>query len=253
MTDRPIIFSAPMVRALLAGTKTQTRRVLKPQPPEGYRYTGIHYASYEPSSWFFNGPHSGFKVRQVYEEGDQLWVREGWRAPAMNDHLSPRDMPPGLARRYLADDAEVVGVGARVARQPIGAAGRTRPGIHMPRWASRLTLDVTEVRVERLQDISDDDCFAEGLEKLDVTLGRNGEVVPLKQPMAANEWPQGEGGENGYAQDGWDWPQAVYADLWESLHGRGSWKVNPWVAAISFRVILANIDSLPEQQAGGLA
>ena len=222
MADRPIIFSAPMVRALLAGTKTQTRRILKPQPPEGYVYTGVHYASYEPSSWFFNGPRSGHKVRQAYDEGDLLWVREGWQAPAMDDHLSPRDMPPGLARRYLADGAEVVGFGADTVRQPIGAAGRGRPSIHMPRWASRLTLTVSEVRVQQLQDISEEDARAEGAPALLMD------------------------DEGGFYEHGDGLHRVGFAGLWAHLHGPASWDASPWVAAISFEATPANIDSLPE-------
>ncbi|WP_174800043.1 hypothetical protein [Methylobacterium currus] len=274
MADRPIIFSGPMVRALLAGTKTQTRRLITPGTCTvlGNRVTakspawvGLKFDRAEVRTTSPTGvprPHLAvpfvhpadeargmaadavYRVDPVIEAGDRLWVRETWAVGNIYDgvppsRINPTGKPGWCGIRYAATD-ERLGI-------------RDRPSIHMPRWASRLTLTVTEVRVQRLQDISDDDCFAEGLEKLDVTLGRNGEVVPLKQPMAANEWPQGRDGERGYAQDGWDMPQCVYADLWESLHGRGSWKVNPWVAAISFRVILANIDSLPEQQAGGLA
>ena len=121
MTDRPIIFSAPMVRALMAGTKTQTRRVVKPQP-QCERPTIIKRG-----------------VRFV--PGDRLWVRENWRTEARYDATAPRDLPVTAVISYEAD---------YLAEPNDGCRGRLRPAIHMPRRASRLTLTVADVRVHRL-------------------------------------------------------------------------------------------------------
>jgi len=179
--DIPILFSAPMVRALLAGTKTQTRRLLKPQPAEDIGLT------------LAENP-----IR--FAAGDRLWVREAWRVPAQDDQVKPRDLIPQIAG-YEAD----CGTGF------ISATGRLRPGMFMPRWASRLTLHVTEVRVQRLQDISADDAEAEG--------------VDCSGPVAIN----------------------CYRDLWNQINGAGSWDANPWVVAVSFTVERANIDHTPTQ------
>lgn len=205
--DRPILFSGQMVRALLEGRKTQTRRVLKPQPRGDARYAGIHFASDEPDSWFFNSPSGAQKVRLVYDEGDRLWVREAlvlW---------------PGLAE-YEGDGKPVVPSGSE-SREWIASYSRAKaPSIHMPRWASRLTLLVSDVRVQRLQDISEEDARAEGVE-----LGRD-------NALSSNN-------------------AVAFMALWESINGKRdgcSWHDNPWVVALTFTVIKANIDSLP---AGG--
>lgn len=141
MTDRQILFSAPMVRALLAGTKTQTRRLVKPQP------------------WILAGELLCWKDDALTQEemaqrcpygqpGDRLWVREAWKAHTTFDHLPPRDIPHSHVW-YMADDG-------------YKAESRYRQGMFMPRWASRITLEITAVRVEKLQDISADDARAEG-------------------------------------------------------------------------------------------
>lgn len=228
MADRPLIMSAPMVRALLAGNKTMTRRILKPAPRLD------HFASEQLEDFELRGfeaveqPDGRHLVyRPAWRSGDRLWVREGWQAPAMDDHLSPRDMPPGLARRYLADGAEVVGVGADTVRQPIGAAGRSRPSIHMPRWASRLTLTVTEVRVQRLAEITDGDAIDEGALRIELS-AQGPSTERGKPPLGAS-------------------PRQRFAHLWDSLHGKGAFDASPRVAALTFTTTPANIDSLPEQ------
>ena len=212
MKERPILFSGAMVRALLAGSKTQTRRVCKPattlsavvevpDPMErGQVYNGSHFGD-EDGAVQFACPYGGI--------GDRLWVREtfrGCRAYEVQGY-PPKDWgnkpiwfeadgaPPGDAKAW---------------------ALRARPSIHMPRWASRITLEVTAVRVERLQDISEDDAIAEGC-----TLNHNGyywggphAVSGLKQLATA---------------------KGAYQDLWESINGPGSWDANPWVWVVEFR------------------
>lgn len=164
MKERPIIFSAPMVRAILAGTKVQTRFVL-----------GCPYG----------------------QPGDRLWVREAWA----------RDDEDGQLM-YRAD------VGRDL------CADAWRPSIHMPRWASRITLEVTAVRVERLQDISEADAQAEG-------------VIP--------KWEPGCSGRLMDAFGGFSFRPAAsaYAELWEQINGPGAWDANPWVWVVEFKRVTA--------------
>lgn len=156
MKTRPILFSGPMVRAILEGRKTQTRRVVKPQPahcadlPMGKDLT---FASACPYG----------------QPGDRLWVRETWAVGTLFDYVRPSLLPKPDCESKLAVD---------YAANPRRIwhsedQGRWRPSIHMPRWASRITLEITSVRVERLQDISHKDAIAEGLEfcTLDQTIG----------------------------------------------------------------------------------
>jgi len=198
MKERPILFSGPMVRALLAGTKTQTRRIVKPQPaPDQQPRTVIG------SSGFVyvmdNAPLLPYpEVRRVRwdcpygQPGDRLWVRETFGHFERNDNFTP-----GCEVFYRAD-------GGCLEIEP------WRPSIHMPRWASRITLEITGVRVERLQDIDISAAQAEGVS----------DTGSLILDSAGNE----QGG-----------PIAEYAVLWEQINGPGSWDANPWVWVLEFR------------------
>lgn len=200
MKAHPIIFSAPMVRALLEGRKTQTRRIIKPQPSgqlfprEGKTFwmPGGFSDSSEPVDCRYGGP------------GDLLWVRETWR----------EDSP---------DDPEAA-VYAATPPQKLPSGFRWKPSIHMPRWASRLTLRITDVRVQRLQDISESDAIAEGL----ITTGA--------------EYSFGDG----FAK--WVEPKSAYAHLWNVINGRDSWALNSWIWALSFEVIKANVDQVLKEK-----
>lgn len=217
MADRGIIFSAQMVRALLAGTKTQTRRILKPQPqalPEGML-----------CKWHVPGKRVGYNMTDEqmhrlgamfasYAPGDRLYVREAWGL-GVSDH--------GDCPRYRATmDYQC---GDKIKSEHEGPF-RWRSPIHMPRWASRITLTVTEVRVIRLQEISEEDAIAEGVESLpdywvreDAHIGgSNGDWIPNEPPVPA------------------------YHTLWNSLHGPDAWDQNPWVVAVTFTVRRGNID-----------
>ena len=188
MKERPILFSGPMVRALLAGTKTQTRRVVKPQPTH-FNPVGV------PRRVIPTGGPSDV-IRCPYgQPGDRLWVRETW-AYGIHALAAKRDENGPFV--YAAD-------GTTQGR----LCDRWRPSIHMPRWASRITLEVTSVRVERLQDIDLADALAEGIS----------DTGALILDSAGNE----QGG-----------PIAEYAVLWEQINGSGSWAANPWVWAIEF-------------------
>ena len=222
MADKPIIFSAPMVRALIEGRKTQTRRVLKPQPK--VLKNGIWYRPYpvlRPLQWaYLHGDRIAGFADTRYAPGDRLWVREAFIGPyayEVNEY-PPRDW--GNKPIWFPADGPV----------PDNFAGqfwhRARPSIHMPRWASRLTLTVTDVRVQRLQEISAADSIAEG-----VQCG----TCEFMNTSACN-------GRGCFASI------AAFQALWNSLHGPGAWDANPWVAAYTFTVRHGNIDTQGDLQ-----
>ncbi len=229
MTDKPILFSGSMIRALLDGRKTQTRRVLKPQPPQG---------AHSPFTWG-TGPKPGYIVFQEmagapmhpwpYTPGDRLWVREA--------HYLTDDGESEYAV-FAADEASVkehfTDMQATMASHPSidwSKHLRLRPSIHMPRWASRLTLIVTDVRVQRVQDITEGDAQAEGIERL--KSGR-GFYDPTKSKGAVHLGAR------------FDWATDAFEVLWDSLNAdRGfDWDANPWVSATTFTVHKCNIDQM---------
>ncbi len=206
---KPILFSTPMVKALLAGSKTMTRRVVNPQPkvihelrPDGVLVTEQIFRSGKPG------------IKCPYWVGDILWVRETWALGTWADE--PRACPPGLkfCIHYIADDRDGKAYYSndkdydRISKLYKGYVNewKPRPSIHMPRWAARLFLEVTSVKVERLQDISDEDARREG---------------DPHQGLIASENTHKE------------WFKA----LWDSLNAkRGySWESNPWVFAYEFK------------------
>ena len=222
MTDKPIIFSAPMIRALLDGSKTQTRRVVKPQPPahvidfstfhnpkgEGLAHFGFDPVKRELQDWFAVCPYG--------QPGDRLWVREAFmHTPAEYEPMMSMTVPLVRAETsYRADFAgDSTGLG-------------WKPSIHMPRNLSRITLEVVSVRVERLQDISEDDAMAEGIHKYPHQW-RDCEY-PL--PDIAYEAAPGSAMRHSSSV-------AAYRDLWEQINGLGSWEANPWVWVVEFRKV----------------
>lgn len=198
MSAKGIIFSAPMVRALLAGRKTQTRRLLcNPEfygcptgdcPHERQAECNAAMAALTP------------KEANGYAVGDRLYVREAWKTSARYDGTSPRDLAPDSPIYFVADDR-------------LWPVARYRQGRHMPRWASRVWLEVSEVRVQRLHDISEEDARAEGL---------------------------GPDPEDFYGMD----PRGWYRDLWNTLHTKPGqrWDDNPWIVAVSIDVHHCNVD-----------
>lgn len=213
MTDRPILFSGPMVRALLDGRKTQTRRLCKDQPPPGVTiirktirpFGKEPYHAFERRTKFGN---FGGEVPVKISRGDRLWVKETHARVGDNgdDHMACPDLTRLVY--YRADDV-----------QP--ELSRWRPSIFMRRQDSRLTLLVTDVRVERLQDISEADAIAEGIEQ--------SAKFPDRYLTPAGDYAV---------------PKVAYQRLWENINGAGSWESNPWVAAYTFTVIKQNIDQI---------
>lgn len=206
MVDRPIIFSAPMVLALLAGRKTQTRR-LATSP-----------------------------LRRV-EIGDRLYVREHWSADRAWDDVAPRDMPSVTVPYLTLAD----GVWHKC---DSALRGKHRQGMHMPRWASRLTLVVDAVRVERLQLLTASDAIAEGveMESADPPFYYVPEISDHALTGVGIEEPGGRHAERSYGK------------LWDLLHTKVGerWQDNPDVVALTFRVERSNIDSIGQYPERGI-
>lgn len=255
MTDRPILFSGPMIRALLEGRKTQTRRVFKGIEADGNgtfhifnRHGGLIGVSEAdvPTEAPDYVPYAG---------GDRLWVRE-------THSFLPRTAYRGSVGTGTIEQVEhpTDGYTAAVFREGFDRSGRPRwrPGIHMPRWASRLTLIVTDVRVERLQEISEADALAEGVIRQDPTpddedwnLRWSAEQGLAPEPMSPVWLAPGTRQDYGPRRDEPLWgptPEFAFRLLWDSLNAsRGfGWDANPWVVAISFDVIQQNIDAMGE-------
>ena len=191
MRERPILFSASMVRAILAGAKSQTRRVVKPRKD---RDMGCELACCELAGEANDG-----EYRNAYcAPGDRLWVRETWRVCGGREYEYQQDRSQVMYRATHQEDGFPLAWESYV----------WRPSIFMPRWASRITLKVTGVRVERLQDISIADAMAEGV------VETNANLRGLEPCM---EW------------------RYAYEDLWRQINGPGSWGANPWVWVIEFR------------------
>jgi hypothetical protein len=222
MKARPILFSGPMVRALLAGTKAQTRRIVKPQPandPAKHHPIEPYCSSGGAWNWVLaaTGRGTGDPFPCPYGvPGDLLWVRE-----------SMQRQPGGWA--YMADGGDVMAHRNKALEVVSWAhhyGGKSAPSIHMPRWASRLTLEITDVRVERLQDISEEDAEAEGVER--------GLGLDTRWRDYAVE----------HLNIGWmPTPRESYRTLWSHINGLDSWIVNPWVWAVSFKVHRQNVDA----------
>lgn len=197
MKERPILFSAPMVRAILDGSKTQTRRVYKNRK---HPDTGRDLAA---SELVREAQHVVDRICPYGQAGDRLWVKETWFEVGAID--------PGLIV-YRADYPE--GVSAEYQTVPLATEIKWKSSLFMRRTASRVLLEIVGVRVERLQDISQADARAEGAPPSHYSF----DVVSR---------------QTGYA----DFPRSWYAQLWDQINGAGSWNRNPWVWVVEFRRI----------------
>lgn len=212
MRERPIIFNADMVRTVLESSKTQTRRIapisqLKIEPYERDMVTwNVQFS--KPIKGV-TGSYSGGRIseseaRQVIasqfcplgQRGDRLWVRETFSVVPRTAYAAS----DGVQQVICPDDSHEAAI-FRAGWEHSTGGIRWRPSIHMPRWASRITLEITGVRVERLQDISEADCAAEG----------------LGSPFLR------------------DYKKPKFAALWQSIYGEESWQANPWVWVIEFK------------------
>lgn len=198
MKERPILFSGPMVKAILDGRKTQTRRVIKPQPSISGPYEGFLYGR----TFGYTCPYGS--------KGEALWVRETWRYDRETDYKP-------IAYRA---DGQI-------------ASEKWKPSIFMPRWASRITLEITDVRVERVKDISPHNALAEGIRQISKDAG-----LTWKYGISDND------GYPGHDNHGWPWkdfrrsPVEAFKKLWDSINGKKyPWESNPWVWVIEFKRI----------------
>lgn len=229
--ERDILFKSVMVRAVLGDLKTQTRRL-----------GGLETINENPNEWEFHRVQDGYqddRLRYVFypkgdgepiglvcpkgQPGDRLWLKETYRFASDLDSKSPSAVAaaaleagyhkPWAPTKYEADGAtdntDTLGSFG-------GAWGKTRVSIHMPRWASRITLEITGIRVERLQEISEEDAKAEG-----VIIKPDAEIAA----RVAGDTPA----------------RMEYWALWESINGAGSWDANPYVWAISFKRVESEV------------
>lgn len=212
MKELPILFSTEMVQAILAGRKTQTRRVLKCDHPvvTGFVPNGEH--------GYWKGTAKNEAVIQQYIStfpltikcpfgivGDRLWVRETWSTHECFNGISPTELTTRSIHYWADGDCKT---------------GKKRSSIHMPKWASRILLEITNIQVERLNNISEADAMAEGI-RMRITA-----VEPYESFFNAPNSP------NRYYS-----AKQAFGELWQSINGADSWAANPWVWVIEFRVI----------------
>lgn len=218
MKERPILFSAPMVRALLAGTKTQTRRILKLKP--GFDFQERDDGKLWPWAEHPDRCDDVWMPCPYGQPGDRLWVRETW------NWFDPGSIPADRAGPHAPftgsqGNRSIPWVAAYAADGNLpypGYEGRDhwRPSIHMPRWASRILLEITDVRVERLQNISEADARAEG-------------ATPIADPC--------DHVRLSCADIGCSSPQPYrlgFRSLWQDINGLESWDANPWIWVVEF-------------------
>lgn len=252
--DRPISFSGPMVRALLAGTKTQTRRTISGVPMFSAEYDRqwsphvLRPGGAIPDKWsWWEGPSHGPSCYHIaaisYAKCDRLWVREAWRAQEAFDGLTPKEIGAEFAAEHGEPwcptffEADQRCDGSSVEMWQQSPPGRLRSYRFMPRWASRLTLTVTDVRVRRLQKCSAEDARAEGIHISgpDVCVYRDN----------ADQSPEARRRFDAYCI-------REYSGLWDRINGKRpgcTWADNPWVVAVGFNVHHGNIDALPTPSA----
>jgi len=234
MKERPILFSATMVKAILGGRKSQTRRVVKHGQvfrlvPGGDLSREERQAVYaSPFQWDHANP-----VHPTVDEllsccpfgvpGDRLWVREAFQHTTDARGAAVMVYAADDSANYLlakdGGDGDLCGVGKMVDESQWCKIKRWRPSIHMPRWASRITLEVIGVRVERLQEITLADVRAEGIPE---TYGDSNLVASMFPEMPPHEW------DNMRFDEQWKL-------LWESINGPGSWSTNQWVWVVEFK------------------
>ncbi len=198
MKERPILFQADMVNAILDGRKTQTRRIVK--PTKDRNGSGCQLAPCEIAGEVNGGDYA---LCPYGQPGDRLWVRENFL------YLMHGDVTAGDIKYCASIDSR----SAAGSKNP-GYWWRKRPSIHMPRWASRITLEIVSVRVERLKQISERDALQEGI----------GLVL-------ADNWPDPKAMSEAVAKS----RRAGFKLLWESINGSDSWDTNPWVWVVEFR------------------
>ncbi|MEF3110375.1 hypothetical protein QFI91_14930 [Raoultella sp. WB_B2P2-3] len=221
ITERGMIFNGEMVRALLGGLKTQTRRIMKVQPESsefGLRYISESSLTKELGMYFWSQSDAcGVKARSepfscpYGKPGDRIWVREAFRVHSRATDVATL-VYKASARNSWTKQTHRVPVS--VCNKP-ATPEKWTPSLHMPRWASRILLEITDVRVERLNTISESDAIAEGPERY------NDDGIIYFGPYGRGDCR----------------PEVAYRDLWLSIYGAESWQANPWVWVIEFKRI----------------
>lgn len=212
MKEKPILFRGEMVRAILDGRKTQTRRIVRPRlipvVDECFKVNG---------KWCnYTFGYDLVELSPYGPPGGRLWVRETHYYDTFEKF--PKSKPANFPMDfYYRADGECC---EQIPECQCFDVGKTpwRPSIFLPRWASRITLEITKVRVERLQDISETDAIAEGCEM-------------------DGQFPKEQEDPSGIGHRGWDSAIEWYSDLWENINGEGSWDDNPWVWVTEFKQI----------------
>ena len=252
--ERPILMSGEMVRGILDGRKTQTRRVVQPQPAE--RFTEPQIGPGWICTWWrvdddLNDWHD---VRLPFQPGDLLYVRETWRITNAYDVLSPKE-----SVHFVGEDCEgfIQYQADGIKPDHMGHWGKWRRSFHMPKAFSRIWLEVTAVRAERVQDITTEDVWSEGVQIPSTEDGKplvrfarhdgspgaavfftKGRLFPGQPPLTEDELARAKGrlfpGQPPLTED--ELARAYFAELWESLNAkRGySWNSNPWVWVVEF-------------------
>jgi len=227
MKERPILFSGPMVRAILEGQKTVTRRAVKPQ----FMSAPVDVVDGVPS-WDRPANYAGEVTMNTQrgkpcpygKPGDRLWVRETWLEDPEDDgtwaytqYMGCKGSPlSDIPKRFQKPDHCIFRASWK------GPDMLWRPSIHMPRWASRILLEISDVRVERLQDINEDQVLDEGI---------GDHRFDCDRPVEPDGYPACSCGSIGYID--------AFADLWNTINGRGAWDANPWVWVVEFKRIQA--------------
>ncbi|HHG1669249.1 TPA: hypothetical protein ACPUQF_003278 [Klebsiella pneumoniae] len=244
MKERGMIFNGEMVRAILDGRKTQTRRIMAPQPADDIE-RGI-FPNPEAIGWKSSLRHKHGSTTAHFcpygKPGDRIWVRETWGAVSHELDEDGRIQPWTPDRPATAIHEMPFGNG-HYSGHAIYAAdgdftwgdddgyedGRScwKPSIHMPRAASRILLEITDVRVERLNAISPEDAESEGLERTNFTGFGDEPGLP--------SYPEPDVYFDPLKKQWKEYPPEAFAGLWESIYGEGSWQANPWVWVIEFK------------------
>lgn len=225
MKERGMIFNGEMVRAILDGRKTQTRRPVK--FPVHDKNIGCELAGNELAGELSAG---NYLNSAFGKPGDRIWVRETWQAIHdycdENGHVDERRYARSIPRHrgnyWHPVYEEAWGNESREDRE-----FPWRPSIHMPRWASRILLEITDVRVERVNAISPEDAESEGLERTNFTGFGDEPGLP--------SYPEPDVYFDPLKKQWKEYPPEAFAGLWESIYGEGSWQANPWVWVIEFK------------------
>lgn len=214
-----ILFKPDMIQAIVEGRKTQTRRLdgLKEinQNPEGWEVDIWHFDSRGYRQWQFNKPREFKVVKPRYHIGQTLYIKEPWATMAIFDNLSPKELKKGSPLWFTDTDADA----------PSGCGwdmGKPRSPMFLMEWMTRNFIQITDVRPERLQDITEDDAVKEGIRMTDP---KDGEFIAhynsTKHPASFN----------------FTTARQAYSELWDEINGESSWSSNPWVWVYSFKLI----------------